>query len=215
MRISTTFTVLAVGALAVVGLAGCASGDDTSSAPTVTDTVTTAPQPSTSETTSPSASTSVTAQPTSSSGGTGTTVARCAASSLAGSIQAGSGGAAGSVYVTLALKNTGAAACTLQGWPGVSLVGGGNGTQIGKSADFDRSTTHATVTLAPGTTSTASFKYVQAGNFPAAECVPTKGDGFRVYPPGSKQSLFIKNTSIAGCKKATESVFTVGALQAP
>jgi hypothetical protein len=124
---------------------------------------------------------------------------------------AGQSAGASNVDEELQLTNTGTSDCTLQGWPGVSLVGHGNGTQIGKAAVFDRTTTHTTVALKPGTAAVAHFHYVQADAFPASTCKPITGDGFRVYPPGSKTSLFIP-AKVRGCTAGSETIFTVGAL---
>jgi hypothetical protein len=141
---------------------------------------------------------------------------QCATSALTGSIAQGSGGAAGSVGVTLVLTNTGTSECALQGWPGVSFVGDGNGTQLGKPADFDRSTPHPTVTLAPGGTAQAALLITDALNYPSADCVPQQADGFRVYPPGSKESLFVKDATVAACTNpAAPTLLQVSALTAP
>jgi hypothetical protein len=116
--------------------------------------------------------------------------------------------------VTIVLTNNGSAPCDLQGWPGVSFVGDGNGTQLGKAAGLDRSTPHPTVTLAAGGTAKAPLKITQAGNYSADECKPKAADGFRVYPPGSTESLFIKNTDFTACTVATVALLTVGAVVA-
>lgn len=136
--------------------------------------------------------------------------ARCTTSHLKGGFAGRSAGAS-NVDEELQLTNTGTSDCTLQGWPGVSLVGNGNGTQIGKAAVLDRTTTHATVALKPGTAAVAHFHYVQADAFTASSCKPVTGDGFRIYPPGSKTSLFIPST-VRGCTAGKETIFTVGAL---
>lgn len=112
----------------------------------------------------------------------------------------------------LALRNTGSTACTLQGWPGVSFVGGGNGTQIGAAATQEKSSPHPTVTLAAGQTAVAPLKIVQAGNYSKADCSPKTPDGFRVYPPGSKQSLFVKSADYQACASADASLLSVQAL---
>ncbi len=196
-RIAVTLTLAA--ALAV-GVAGCAAGTGPSSSPTPsdspTDTGSSAPRP------------------------TGTSTSRpiegqCATSDLTGTIGQGGGGAAGSVEVTLVLTNNGSGQCSLQGWPGVSFVGNGNGTQLGNPADFDRSAPHATVVLQPGGTAQAPLKIVQAMNYPEADCKPQKADGFRVYPPGSTESLFVKDGNVTACTTTTVNLLTVGALAAP
>jgi hypothetical protein len=113
--------------------------------------------------------------------------------------------------VHLALRNTGETTCTVQGWPGVSFVGGGNGTQIGAPAGLDRSVPAPTVTLAPGDTAVAPLKITRAENVPAGDCSPVEPEGFRVYPPGSKQSLFVASTDYTACRSSDAELLSVQA----
>ncbi|MGH1549298.1 DUF4232 domain-containing protein [Leifsonia poae] len=196
LRIAGTAGVALAVALAV---AGCATP---SSAPTTG-----------------SASASASGTPSSSPRPTGTATAtatpiegQCETSNLTGTIGKGGGGAAGSVEVTLVLTNNGSAKCSLQGWPGVSFVGDGNGTQLGKPADFDRSTPHPTVVLQPGGTAQAPLRITQALNYPEADCGPKPADGFRVYPPGSTESLFVKDSDFTACTSDSIGLLQVGAL---
>lgn len=186
---------LAAGAV-VLAIAGCTPSASPSASPTAS-------------TASPSGSAAP--RPT----GTSTSApidGQCDTGSLTGSIQPGEGGAAGSTEVTLVLTNGGSSACALQGWPGVSFVGDGNGTQLGAPADLDRSAPHPTVTLQPGGTAQAPLKIVQALNYSKADCNPQQADGFRVYPPGSTASLFVKDADATACRSASISLLTVGAL---
>lgn len=171
--------------------------------------------PSPSPTGSPSASTTSTPRPTPTSTATSTPIdGQCDTGDLSGTIAQGGGGAAGSVEVTLVLTNNGSGECSLQGWPGVSFVGDGNGTQLGAAAEFDRSTPHPTVVLQPGGTAQAPLRITQALNYPEADCAPKQADGFRVYPPGSTESLFVKDAGVTACTKDSVSLLTVGALVA-
>lgn len=211
------FLLVVTGLVAVGTLAGCASDGQ----PAATETVTAPPpSPSASASTPQSSEEPASAAPSSGSGsgpsaGSGATGQaagdRCAVSSLAGRIEAGSGGAAGSVIVHLVLENTGSTTCTVQGWPGVSFVGGGTGKQIGAAATQEKSAPHPTVTLAPGKTAVAPLKIVRAENYSAGDCSPKTPDGFRVYPPGSKQSLFVKDTDFQACASADASLLSVQA----
>ncbi|MFB9649436.1 DUF4232 domain-containing protein [Curtobacterium pusillum] len=207
-----TPVLIATGLAAVGLLAGCSSdGTPTPTATaTATKTVTAAPSPEPSST----ASTSAASSPAPSGGAAGGSggVAACATSSLAGSIEAGSGGAAGSTYVHLVLRNTGATTCTLQGWPGVSFVGDTNGTQLGNAASEDRASAHPTVTLAAGQEAVAPLKITNSENYPSGKCDPVSPDGFRVYPPGSKQSLFVAATDYTACRSTDVTVLNVQAL---
>lgn len=211
------FLLVVTGLVAVGTLAGCASDGQ----PAATETVTAPPpSPSASASTPQSSEEPASAAPSSGSGsgpsaGSGATGQaagdRCAVSSLAGRIEAGSGGAAGSVIVHLVLENTGSTTCTVQGWPGVSFVGGGTGKQIGAAATQEKSAPHPTVTLAPGKTAVAALKIVRAENYSAGDCSPQTPDGFRVYPPGSKQSLFVKDTDYQACASTDASLLSVQA----
>ncbi|MCJ1714976.1 DUF4232 domain-containing protein [Curtobacterium sp. VKM Ac-2922] len=196
---------IGVAALTVL-LTGC-SGADAGAQPTTTPpaTATTAAStPTRTPTATPTAGHSTAAAPTtatrgstsssaqggSSSGGSSTT-GRCATSQLSGSVADGGPATAGAQPVAIILHNTSTATCTLQGWPGISFVGGGNGTQIGTAATLDRSTPHTTQTLRPGGEVQAIVTVAHAGNWDSATCEPRVIDGFRVIPPGSRQALFV------------------------
>src|SRR6185437_13935363 len=75
--------------------------------------------------------------------------AACPTRSL--SVTAGSAeGAAGSVYQTLEFTNISRVACTLYGYPGVSLASGKPVSQIGPAATESHQAPRRLVTLAPG-----------------------------------------------------------------
>ncbi|GAA0964347.1 DUF4232 domain-containing protein [Frigoribacterium faeni] len=199
---------------ALVALTGCTSGSSGVETPTatVTDTATVTATPSAAASATPSAPAGVDGED----GGTGgpdTAEGACRTADLAGSTADDGGGAAGSVEIAIVLTNTGATSCTLQGWPGVSFVGGGDGTQIGASAKQDAASPHETVTLAPGGAARASLRVTQALNYSNAECAPRDADGFRVYPPGETESLFVESAQVA-CSSESVELLTVGALQA-
>lgn len=140
------------------------AGTPTSAAPTVTPTVTQSP----------------------------TGPAACATAHLAVSLGDGQG-AAGSVIYPLHFTNKGSAACTLTGYPGVSLVAPGNGQQVGAAAQRDGGPT-PTVTLAPGAEATANIRMVNYQNFSAGDCAPTAVSGLRVYPPGNTAAAYVSFT---------------------
>lgn len=217
-RLRTISGSVAVGVFVVGVLAGCSGGGVTTPTATATRTVTAAPTSTSSAvpTDAPSATPSSGTRPDGdapSSSGTGAAApARCVTGDLAGSVQAGSGGAAGSVYVHLVLRNTGSGRCTLQGWPGVSFVGDTNGTQLGNAAAEDRTAAHPTVTLASGQEAVAPLRITRAGNYPAATCDPTSPDGLRVYPPGSRTSLFVPVTQYTACRSTGVTILSVQAL---
>jgi Protein of unknown function (DUF4232) len=99
------------------------------------------------------------------------------------------GGAAGSQYELLTFRNVSHATCTVDGHPGVSFVGLGNGTQLGSPAA--RTGPVRAMRLAPGATGTALLQVVDAGNFDPSQCAPTTSDGLRVYPPDWRVSVFV------------------------
>jgi hypothetical protein len=139
----------------------------------------------------------------------------CATADLAPDLVAApGGGTAGHTAVNLVVKNESASSCTLQGWPGVSFVGDGNGTQLGAAATFDKTSPHGTVTLTSGSSAHATILVADAQNYGDA-CQPTKADGFRVYPPANKQSLFAQNDqlTLTACKSASTPILQVQAFQ--
>ena len=149
-------------------------------------------------------------------GASGDASARCTVDELSAEIADGGGGAAGSYGIAFVFTNTGDRTCTLQGWPGVSFVGGGDGTQIGASATLDRGTPHETQSLAPGGEVQALVKIVQTGGFDAASCQPTATDGFRIYPPGSVRSIFVgaSGSSFEACANTAVQQLSTSALAA-
>lgn len=173
----TTFSavgILALGAIAAtLGLAGCAS--------TAT--------PPTSTTTAPTA-VGATPPPTN-----GSNVGPCMTAQLSGIRAPGSGaGMGGQQDNKIVLTNTSTTACTLQGWPGTSLVSGAAGQQIGAPASFRRDTAHPTVTLKPGGSADAAFslRTVVKSDTQTGSCTtPTAVGGLRVYPPSQTKALFI------------------------
>ncbi|MCB2175406.1 MAG: DUF4232 domain-containing protein [Actinomycetales bacterium] len=205
----------------VLVLAGCSAGASAgSSSPTTaaggtSSGASSTPGPTPTESTSPSPSATPSAGPTEA-GPSPTTTSlrstRCTAGHLEASLTSGEGGAAGSILPYLVLTNTGTERCTLQGWPGVSLVGDGDGTQLGAAGDFDRSSPHGTVTLDPGGSAHAPLKIAQAANYDAATCDPQTADGLRVYPPGETHSLFVASTDLTACRSDSVHLITVQAL---
>lgn len=200
VRVALTLALIVVCGAAV---SGCAQSNKPGSS---TPTSQSLPRPTTTASTPQATPTPSGSPAVSSSGGL------CSASQLSGSVAAGAGGAAGAVGVTLVLTNTGTQPCTLQGWPGVSFVGNGNGTQLGNAAQFDRSTPHPTITLTPGAHAQAPLLITNAGNYSSSDCSPQTADGFRVYPPGSTTALFVKVAGLTACASTGVNLLSVGAL---
>jgi hypothetical protein len=141
---------------------------------------------------------------------------RCLTPDLTGSLAAvEGGGSAGHHEVAIVLTNRADTECVLQGWPGVSFVGEGDGTQIGAAATLDRSSPHEPVILAPGDAAHAVVLVSNADNY-GDDCRQTPADGLRVYPPGETRSLFAQNDDLelVGCASTDQELLEVGAFQA-
>jgi len=200
---------LAAGAV-VLTVAGCgASAGQTpsSTGPAGVSTPSTSSAPSTRS----APSTSAPATPATSSspaGGAGASGSRCAVGDLRirYAVDPG-GGAAGSVMGTLTFTNTGSARCTLTGFPGVSFVGGGDGTQVGAPATRTDAAAR-TRTLGPGRSAEAALRRTQPGSY-GDDCQPTLVDGFRVYPPDSTDSAFVAFKT-TGCRSSSAPLLQVG-----
>ncbi len=100
-------------------------------------------------------------------------------------------GAAGSIYQVLDFTNIGTTACTLYGYPGVSLAGGTPVKQIGLAAKEDPSTPRKLVTLTPGAVGNALLRLVQAGFFPPAKCAPVNSKYLQIYPPNQTTPVYL------------------------
>jgi cytoskeletal protein RodZ len=121
-------------------------------------------------------------------------------------------GAAGSTRVPIIFTNAGTAPCSLEGFPAVVFVGGGDGTQIGVPATQDTTTTPVTlVTIEPGATASAILTITTAD---VEGCTPTPSDGFRVAPPGSTEAFYIANFDYEACDSPDVSILTVSAVAA-
>jgi Protein of unknown function (DUF4232) len=107
-------------------------------------------------------------------------VTRCHTAQLrlaAGPVQ----GAAGHRLVPLVMRNHSGRACTLRGYPGVSLRGR-HGHQIGQAAQRDPVRPVRTITVRPGKAATAELSVV------AIQCRRTSRF-VRVFPPNAFRSL--------------------------
>lgn len=172
-------------AVAVVAVSACSGSDSDDTA---------APAPSAS-TASPSPSAS---------GGLPT----CATDDLSVDLErASGGGTAGATHSTLTFTNTSDAACAMTGWPGVSYVGDGDGTQIGAAAD--RTGSPSVLTLRPDAAATADL----TEDSPGAHGCSTHSDGFRVYPPNNKAAVFVQRDGQA-CADDDEHLLTIGPVRA-
>lgn len=213
MRVLPTAAVVAAALLALTGCGSQAAEETASPSITVAPTTTAPPPPSPTATASPASpapETEVqTAAPVETGGGA--PADQCSDDALGVQIvPAAGGGGAGSESYDVLFTNTGGSACALRGAPGVSVVGDGNGTQLGKPADRIRSGVR-TVRLAVGKTAAAPLQVVHIGTDggPLDGCTVQKGDGYRVFAPHSKQAVLVDDATAVACVRGP-SFMTVG-----
>lgn len=177
-----------VGAMVGVVAVGACSSSPPAPAPAVSTSVTsTSTSPTTSASpTSTSRSTTSSGSPTSGSTSAAGTVCRAGTGKVTVVPSAG-GAAAGHVQLEVRVTNTGSSPCTVRGYPGVSLVTGTEGAQLGAPAQRTPGP-EGLVTLAPGAKAVALVQLAQASNFPS--CGVTPAAGFRVYLPDDTAAQF-------------------------
>jgi Domain of unknown function (DUF4232) len=187
--------VLVVGAV----LAACSSATTSSTARTTGRSTTTTRSTAAPTTTGPV------------SGGASTTAAgpvRCSASQVSGSV-VGSTGAAGTIEVTLALKNVGGSTCTLGGYPGLQLQASSGAalptTVVRKGTYAFTSMPPTTVTVAPGQSVYVNIGYsdVPTGNGPCPSSA-----SLEVTPPNDTDHLVV-SAAITACGAGTLTVSPV------
>jgi len=130
---------------------------------------------------------------TTSSGGARTSAASAPACTAFGlgvwvAVEQGNG-AAGTIYYPLEFTNLSGHTCSLFGFPGVSAIDN-HGKQLGSSANWERTTSPHTVTLAPGATAHTMLAYHDAQTTEAG-CDPVNSAALlKVYPPGQHKSTY-------------------------
>lgn len=136
-----------------------------------------------------------------------TALSACGTAALSASLGQPSG-AAGTTYYFLLVKNVSTHACTVYGYPGVSLVESASGAQVGRSAT--RVTAQEqTVTLEPGASARAILGVAVAQNYPTSTCQPTKVGGLLVYPPNQSSALYVSAPNLYGCASRSVSLLTI------
>jgi hypothetical protein len=120
-------------------------------------------------------------------------------------------GAAGSVYQVLDFTNISSVACTLYGYPGVSLAGGQPVAQVGLAADENPTPPRELVTLAPGAVANSLLRIVDAQNYPASKCGPVTTKWLQVYPPNQTTPILLSYKT-TGCSKRVR-ILTVSVVQ--
>jgi hypothetical protein len=134
----------------------------------------------------------------------------CTASDLTPSYL-GSNGAAGTIVLGFALKNTGASTCHTYGWPGVEFVSS-SGAALPTNAtrttgDVVGSTPANVLTLKPG--EEASFRMVASDMATGGGNCPT-ASALQIYAPDDTATLKVSVPGIAACGKATVSPMMPG-----
>jgi Domain of unknown function (DUF4232) len=109
-------------------------------------------------------------------------------------------GAAGTTYQRIVFTNISQDACTLYGYPGVSLAGGSPVAQIGLAAKENPQTPRQLVTLRPGTHASALLRIVNAQNYPKRRCGPGPASYLLVYPPNQKTPVYV-SYDVMACSK--------------
>jgi hypothetical protein len=217
--------VVAAGA-AVAAAAGCSAGGSSSAPPAApassaasSSSASAAPTSAPAASSSPAASSAPTAAtsphtvaspPSSSPAAVGP--AGCATRDL--QAKAGvSQGAAGSLYQVIDFTNISNAACTMYGYPGVSLAAGTPVTQVGMAASRSTVAGPTVVTLAPGQTANALLRITQALNYPPTTCSPAKTTYLQIYPPNQTTPIYLAYSS-TGCTSTSVNLLTIGVVQA-
>jgi len=204
-------------------LAGCAAGSSSSVPPPVSSATTSVSAPSASSapaTSAPATSAPATSAPATSASPASsahvvappTAAPGCATRDL--QAKAGvSQGAAGSVYQVIDFTNIGNTACTLYGYPGVSLAAGTPVTQVGQAATRSPVAGPTLVTLQPGQTGNALLRITQALNYPTATCSPKATTYLQIYPPNQTTPIYLAYTA-TGCASNSVKLLTIGVVQA-
>jgi hypothetical protein len=206
-------------------LAGCAAGSSSSAPPPVSSATTSvsaasAPSSAASSAAASSAPSTPASSAPASSGSSAHAVAPPSASGASGcatrdlQVKAGvSQGAAGSLYQVIVFTNIGNTACTLYGYPGVSLAAGTPVTQVGQAATRSPIAPPTLVTLQAGQAGNALLRVTQALNYPTATCSPKATTYLVIYPPNQTTPIYLAY-SATGCASNTVKLLTVGVVQA-
>ncbi|WP_329060421.1 DUF4232 domain-containing protein [Streptomyces sp. NBC_01429] len=142
---------------------------------------------------------------TASGGAKATTASRCTADQLGISLGPPDVGA-GNIRYDLRLVNKASSACTLQGFPGVSLLAG-DGAPIGKPATREGGQLGA-VRLAPGGAAQTTLHTLNKG-IKGSSCWAAPSL-IKIYPPGSKDAMTLSTSKPVVCGDT----FTVTAMRA-
>ena len=113
-------------------------------------------------------------------------------------------GTAGSSYLDLVYLNRSNRSVSLTGWSGLSLVGHGNGTQLGEPARWLTNRRAVRTVLKPGQSTRHIVSVVNAADFGPTKHHTVRADGFRVYLPGSRAAIFVPFHLTASTRHVTQ-----------
>lgn len=196
----------AIAAIAAVLAAGCGSHSSSAAGAATQSSVaaaSTSASAATSQASSPAPGTPASSAPAS--------APSCSTSSLRITL-GGGGAAAGTDFTVLDFTNGGTSACTLYGFPGVSLTNS-SGAQIGAAATRNPSKPSTLITLAPGAKASATLGVANAENYPASACKPTPAAKLKVFPPNQTQAVELPFTA-TGCAVSSTHQLSVTAVTA-
>jgi Protein of unknown function (DUF4232) len=210
------FRLLLLAAVAVIGtlvVVACGNSSNTSQnvttvvqTHTVTKVVVTTPPPATTTTAPLTPTTATKTTTTAFAHGTA-----CTASDLTPSYL-GSNGAAGTIELGFALKNTGSSPCHTYGWPGVELLSS-SGAALPTNAtrtttDVQGATPANVLTLKPG--EQASFRLI-ASDFAAGGGSCKNATQLQIYAPDDTVTMKVRiSGGVPACGKATLSPMLPG-----
>lgn len=205
-RLRRSLLPAAAAVLGVLVLAAC--GSTTTKTVTVTRTHTVTTPATTPSKTNTGPQTDTTATKTSTT--RGALGVACTSSQLTPSYL-GSNGAAGTIVLGFALKNTGSATCHTYGWPGVEFLsssGAGLPTNATRTTgDVVGSTPAAVLTLKPG--DEASFRIVASDMAAGGGSCPTASK-LQIYAPDDTVAMKVSVPGVAACGRATLSPMLPG-----
>jgi Protein of unknown function (DUF4232) len=112
----------------------------------------------------------------------------------------------------LGFANVSRTACTLQGFPGVSLVTAGNssGRPIGSPRPLllRSAAPAATVTLAPGQRALALLGVAETVLFTGSSCAPVVAHWLRIYPPHASHAVYVPINAVT-CSSSPDQVLEI------
>jgi Protein of unknown function (DUF4232) len=124
-------------------------------------------------------------------------------------------GATQHAFYDVRFANVSRTACTLRGYPSVSLVTAGNsgGRPIGSPRPLLLRSPGpaATVTLAPGQRALALLGVAETVMFTGTRCTPVAAHWLRVYPPPSRHAVYVPIKAVT-CSSPSDQVLEISAV---